>query len=278
MARLVGWRSVLALAAALLVATCGGATPGTPKADPLAGIYSSSGGGGALASVQALTKRFSELHPGVTFQVEETGSDAGINLAAAGQIDFGFTSRELKADELTKVKSVGIGLVGTGVIVNSANTVKNLSKEHVRKVFAGEISNWSELGGSNDEIKVFIREANAATRTNFEAYFFGGKATYAKTATEVNELEQTIKSVGSFRAAVGMATTSNRVLTDDTVRALSIDNIAPTIDNIVNGTYKIGRPLLIVYPADEATVKPAIKAFLDFVRSPEGQRIAASAN
>jgi phosphate transport system substrate-binding protein len=176
------------------------------------------------------------------------------------------------------VKSVGIGLVGTGVIVNSTNTVKDLTKEQVRKVFAGEIKSWSEVGGSNEEIKVFIREANAATRTNFESYFFGGKATYAKSATEVNELEQTIKSVGSFRAAVGMATTSSRVLTDDTVRALSIDNIAPTIENLVSGTYKIGRPLLIVYPADEAKVKPAIKAFLDFVRSSEGQRIAASAN
>ena len=278
MARLNGRLVTLVCVTALLAASCGGAGPSTPTADPLAGIYTSSGGGGAIAAVQALTKRFSELHPGVTFQVEETGSDAGVNLAAAGQIDCGFISRELKPDETTKVKAVSIGLVGTGVIVHSSNPVKNLSKEQVRKVFAGEIRNWSELGGSNDDIKVFIREANAATRTNFEAYFFGGKATYVKDATEVTELEQTIKSVGSFRAAVGMATTSSRVLTEPSVRALSIDNVAPTIESILNGTYKIGRPLLIVYAADESKVKPGVKAFLEFVRSPEGQKIAASAN
>jgi len=278
MARRVGWGSrAAALLAAALVVACGG-KPAAPTADPLAGVYTSSGGGGAIAAVKALTTRFSELHPGVTWQVEETGSDAGINLAAAGQIDFGFVSRALTADELKKLNTVNIGLAGTGVIVNAANPTKNLTKEQVRKVFAGEIKNWSELGWNNEEIKVFIRESNAATRTNFESYFFGGKATYAKDTTEVFELEQTLKAVGSFRASIGMATTSSRTLSDPTVHALSIDGVTPTTENLLSGAYKIGRPLLIVYPIDESKLKPATRAFLEFVQSPEGQRIAASAN
>ncbi|HEV8228552.1 MAG TPA: substrate-binding domain-containing protein, partial [Candidatus Limnocylindria bacterium] len=144
--------------------------------------------------------------------------------------------------------------------------------------FAGEIKNWSEVGWSNEEIKVFIREANAATRTSFESYFFGGKATYTKDASEVFELEQTLKAVGSFRASIGMATTSGRTASEPTIHLVSIDGVTPTPENLVSGAYKIGRPLLLVHLPDESKLKPAIRAFLEFVRSPEGQRVAASAS
>lgn len=270
---------VLIVALALVLAACGGtAKPPTPTADPLAGRYTASGGGGALAAVTALTARFSELHPGVKWQVEEVGSDAGVNLATTGAVDLGFTSRALTADEATKLKSVGIGLAGTSVIVNAANPVKDLTRDQVKRLFAGEITNWKQVGGEDLDVKVFVREANAATRSSFEQYFFGGKATYAKDATEVYELEQTLKSVGSFRASIGMATANQRTATEPTVKLLSIDGVAPTPENLVNGSYKIGRPLLLVFPTDQSKLRAGIKAFLDFVRSPEGQQIAASAN
>ena len=268
-------------ALALVVGTsvaCGGSAKPAPTPDPLAGLYTATGGGGALAAVQALTKRFSDLHPGVNWQVDETGSDAGINLAAAGQVDFGFVSRALTAAESPKLKTLNIGLSGTGVIVNSANPLKNLTKDQVRRIFSGEIKNWSEVGWEDLEIKVFIREANAATRTTFESYFFGGRATYTKDASEVFELEQTLKAVGSFRASIGMATSSSRTANEPTVHLLSIDNIFPSPENLVNGSYKIGRPLMIVFLPDESKLKPAVRAFLDFVRSPEGQAVAAGAS
>ncbi len=274
----VAQRALIA-ALAVLLAACGGtAKPPTPTADPLAGRYTASGGGGALAAVTALTRRFAELHPGVTWQVEEVGSDAGVNLVTTGANDLGFTSRALTADEATKLKSVGIGLAGTCVIVNSANPVKDLTRDQVKKIFAGDITNWKQIGGADLDIKVFIREANAATRSSFEQFFFGGKATYAKDATEVYELEQTLKSVGSFKASIGMATANRRASTEPTVKLVSIDGIAPIPENLVNGSYKIGRPLLLVFLADDSKLRPGIKAFLDFVRSPEGQQIAASAN
>ncbi|TMG40296.1 MAG: hypothetical protein E6H94_04125 [Chloroflexi bacterium] len=256
MACLVGRRlrrAALMLAVAL-AAACGGRT-GTPAPDPLAGLYTASGGGGALAPVQALTKRFAELHPGVTWQVDEVGSDAAVALATAGHVDLGFVSRGLTPDEGAKLKTLSIGLSGTGVIVNAANPVKDLTKEQVRRIFAG----------------------NAATRTSFESYFFGGKATYDKDASEVFELDQTLKAVGSFRASIGMATTSSRTATETTVHLVSIDGVAPTPENLVSGSYRIGRPLMLIYRPDEATLKPAIRSFLDFARSPEGQRIAAAA-
>ncbi len=268
---------VLALGASLVVA-CGGSARPAPTADPLAGRYTATGGGGAIAAVQALAKRFTELHPGVVWQIDETGSDAGVNLATSGGVDFGFTSRMLTADEAKALASVNIGLAGTGVIVNAANPVKGLTREQVKQVFAGQVSNWKQIGGEDADIKVFVREANAATRSSFESFFFTGKATYAKDATEVYEIDQTLKAVGSFRASIGMATASSKTASDPTVKLLAIDGVAPTPENLVNGTYKIGRPLLIVYPIDRSRVRPGIGAFLEWVRSPEGQRVAASAN
>lgn len=267
--------ATLALA---LVASCGGAAkPATPTADVFAGRYTATGGGGALNAVNALAKRFTELHPGVSFQIDETGSDAGVNLATTGGVDFGFTSRALTADEAKGLAFVNIGLAGTGVIVNSANPVTGLTKDQVRQIFAGQITNWRQVGGEDSDIKVFIREANAATRSSFESYFFGGKASYAKDVTEVYELAQTVKAVGSFKASIGMATASSQTAAEATVKLVAIDGVVPTAENVVSGAYRVGRPLLIVFPSDTSKVRPGLKAFLDWVRSPEGQRIAASA-
>ena len=267
--------ATLALA---LVASCGGAAkPATPTADVFAGRYTATGGGGALNAVNALAKRFTELHPGVSFQIDETGSDAGVNLATTGGVDFGFTSRALTADEAKGLAFVNIGLAGTGVIVNSANPVTGLTKDQVRQIFAGQITNWRQVGGEDSDIKVFIREANAATRSSFESYFFGGKASYAKDVTEVYELAQTVKAVGSFKASIGMATASSQTAAEATVKLVAIDGVVPTAENVVSGAYRVGRPLLIVFPSDTSKVRPGLKAFLDWVRSAEGQRIAASA-
>lgn len=269
---------LVALGVALaLVGGCGGAAKPAPTADPLAGRYTATGGGGAIATVNALAKRFAELHPGVVWQIDETGSDAGVNLATEGSVDFGFTSRALSADEAKKLGSVNIGLAGTGVIVNASNPLKALTKDQVKQIFSGQITNWKQVGGDDLDIKVFIREANAATRSSFESYFFGGKATYTKDATEVFEIEQTVKAVGSFKSSIGMATANSQTANEKTIRLLEIDGVAPTAENIVSGKYKVGRPLLIVYPADETKLRPGIKAFLEWVRSPEGQRVAASA-
>jgi phosphate transport system substrate-binding protein len=251
--------------------------PAAPTPEPLSGTYTASGGGGALPAVQALTARFKELHPNVDWIVAESGSNSAIKLVVANAIDVGFVSRNLTDAEKQQVTGIPIGFSGTAVVVNAANPITNLSKEQIRQIYTGELTNWIDLGWLEPTIRPYIREPNAATRQTFEAFVFGGSVpTYGKNVVQQMEVEAMLTAVSSFRGSIGIASTGSRTASDTRVRMVKIDGVAPTQENIASGAYKIVRSLAVIY-SNTAELKPAIRAFFEFVKSAEGQRIAASA-
>ena len=261
----------------LLMVSCGSAVPTAPTAQPLSGTYTASGGGGALPAVQALTARFRELNPGVNWIVSESGSNSAIKLVVSNTIDVGFVSRALTDAERQQVTGIAIGFSGTAVIVNAANPLTNLSREQLQRIYTGEIKSWVDLGWTEPTIRPYLREANAATRQTFESYLFAGAVkTWGKNVVEQMESEAMFTAVNSFRGAIGIASTGSKTATDKRVKMLSIDGIAATQETIASGDYKIVRPLAVIY-SNTAELKPAMKAFFDFVKSAEGQRIAAAA-
>lgn len=269
--------SVAALTLVLLSVSCGAAVPTAPTPEPLSGTYTASGGGGALPAVQALTARFMELHPGVTLIVSESGSNSAIKLVVSNTIDIGFVSRALTEAEKERVTGIPIGFSGTAVVVNSTNPVTNLSREQLLQIYSREAKSWLELGGIEPTIRPFLREPNAATRQTFEAYLFAGSpAAYGKNVVEQVEAEAMLTAVSSFRGAIGIASTGSRTARDTRVKIVQIDGVAATKENIASGAYKIVRPLAVIY-SNAAELKPAVRAFFDFVKSAEGQRIAAAA-
>jgi phosphate transport system substrate-binding protein len=264
--------------AALLVASCGGANPiAKPTDDPLAGTYVTKGGGGALDAVKALTSGFSATHPTVIWQgFDDVGSDAGVSLTVSGNVDLGFISRDLRAAEKGTVETVAIGASGTGVGVNGTNSVKALTKDQVAKIFTGQITDWKDVGGTPGTIRVLLREPESSTRAAFETYFFGStKPVYSKNAIEVFQIDETLKALGSFKDSIGMMTMNAKAFSTGDVRLLTIDNIAATSATLANGTYPIRRNLYFVSHTDPAKVRPGVKAFLDFVKGPEGTKILA---
>ncbi|MDP9252773.1 MAG: substrate-binding domain-containing protein [Chloroflexota bacterium] len=263
---------------ALLVASCGGAGPAAkPTPDPLAGTYTTKGGGGALDAVKALTSGFTAVHPTVLWQgFDDVGSDAGVSLTVSSTVDLGFISRDLRAAEKGTVETVAIGASGTGVGVNATNAAKALTKDQVAKIFTGQITDWKDVGGTPSKIRVLLREPESSTRAAFESYFFGStKPVYAKDAVEVFQIDETLKALGSFKDSIGMMTMNAKAFSAVDVRLLTIDSIVATRDTLANGTYPIRRPLFFVYNPEPAKVKPTIKAFIDFVKGPEGQKILA---
>ena len=263
---------------ALLVASCGGANPiATPTNDPLAGTFVTKGGGGALDAVKALTSGFSAVHPTVLWQgFDDVGSDAGVSLTVSSTVDLGFISRDLRAPEKGTVEVVPIGASGTGVGINASSLVKALTKDQVAKIFTGQITDWKDVGGGPGTIRVLLREPESSTRSAFESYFFGStKPVYSKNAVEVFQIDETLKALGSFKDSIGMMTMNAKAFSTAEVRMLTIDNIAATRETLANGTYPIRRPLFFVYNTEPAKVKPTIKAFIDFVKGPEGQKILA---
>lgn len=268
----------LIIFAALLAVSCGGAglpTPATP--DPLSGQYIVNGGGGALDNVKALTDAFVKLHPTITWQgLGDIGSSAGVNLAISGETDLGYISRDLTDAEKGKVEALSIGASGTAVAVSSSNPVKALTKDQVAKIFTGAITDWKDVGGTPGKIRVLIRESTAATRSAFEAYFFDGKKpTYAPGAIEVSTIDETTKAINSFKESIGMVTMNASTFGNTQIAFATVDGVAATRENLNSGRYQVRRPLYLVYNPATANAKPAIKAFLDFVKGSEGQKILA---
>jgi phosphate transport system substrate-binding protein len=271
-------KSLYLVLAALLVASCGGANPiARPTDDPLAGTFVLKGGGGALDAVRPLTAAFTAMHPTVIWQgLDDIGSDAGVKLTIESQLDLGFISRDLRAAEKGTVETIPIGASGTGVGVNTTNSVKALTKDQVAKIFTGQITDWKDVGGTPGKIRVLLREPESSTRSAFESYFFGStKPVYSKDAIEVFQIDETLKALSSFKDSIGMMTMNAKAFSTTDVRMLTIDGIAATRDTLADSTYPIRRPLYFVAHTDPAKVKPTIKAFLDFVKGPEGQKILA---
>ena len=274
-------RTVLVtIIAAGSVAACGGAAlPGTtqPTADPIAGQYIVNGGGGALDNVKALTDAFQKAHPTITWQgLADVGSDAGVNLVLSGETDLGYISRDLKDPEKGKVEALSIGASGTAVAVAATNPVKSLTKDQVAKIFTGQIVDWKDVGGTPGKIRLLIREPGSSTRSAFEAYFFDGKKpTYAPNAVEVTKIDETVNAINSFKESIGMVTMNASTFGNATIAFATIDGVAASRENLNSGKYQVRRPLYFVYNADPTKLKPAIKALIDFVKGPDGQKILA---
>jgi phosphate transport system substrate-binding protein len=262
--------------AILLTLTAGSCATGTaaPGAKGFGASLVISSGGGALAQVTALTKRFSEVHAGATWRIENVGSDAGISLVASGRSDLGAISRDLAPAERATVSLEPLGIVGTAVAVNPENAVTGLTLAQVRQVFTGELTNWRQLGGADLPIRVFLRDPTASTRQNFDEFVFAGLTpTYAAAATTLASNAEMVSAIHSFAGGIAMVTLKQGTVDDPKLRMLSIDGIPATITALDDGSYKIRRPLYLVYPIDVTRMKPDVKTFLDFVRSPDGQRI-----
>jgi phosphate transport system substrate-binding protein len=266
----------LAAVLATALVACGGLTLGQPSASTLpSGTYRGAGTGAGLESLTALAARFQLRHPNVTIKLEDVGADTSIALVANGDADFGFLSRDLKPEEKGRLTSIPYAGTGTGLAVNPLNAVGALTTEQVRKIYSGEFTDWSQVGGQPGDIRPLIREGGSSTRASFETYFFGGKPTYGKNVIEVVESGPTYQAIRDFKGAIAMITIQKTTAEDQTLRLLSLDGIAATTRNVNSAAYPVRRPIILTLHPDSTRLKPTVRAFFEFIKTTEGQEILA---
>lgn len=253
-------------ASVLVFAGCG-----SPETTTTTGALSGEINGGGSTSVQkvidAAGSEFTALNPDVKFTYSGTGSSDGIKGAKAGTYSFGCSSRDLKTEEKPGLKEITFAYDGIAMIVNPANKVTNLTKEQITNIYTGAITNWSEVGGADAPIVVVSREDGSGTRTAVEELLgFEEKLKPDATIKEGNGNVQT--TVAGNPNAIGYVSLT---FVDKTVTAIDVDGVKATVDNVINKTYKVSRPFLAFY--DETKNDEATLAFLDFLMSPEGQKI-----
>ncbi len=214
---------------------------------------------------EVLAEEYEAKHPEHKVEVQGGGSTAGLVAAANGLADVGTCSRELTAEEAKQFTPVVIARDGLAVIVHPSNPVKGLTKEQIRKVFAGRIRNWKEVGGRDLAIWPITREEGSGTRESF-MHLVMGKETISRRAL-VQESNGSVRElVRSDPSAIGYISLG---LVSE-VKALDIDGVTPSAKAVVEGRYTLARPFLFVV---KGAPTPDAQAFIDFVLSAEGQKV-----
>lgn len=227
---------------------------------------------------EKLAHEFMKNNTDVSIDIQGIGSSAGIKSTKDFIADIGMSSRNLKEEEKTwGLKEYEIAYDGISIVVNPSNGVDNLSKEEISNIFSGKIKNWKEVGGIDADILVVSREAGSGTRGAFEALMdltqkneMGKKLSIVKLDALIAEGNGAVKAnVASKENSIGYISLS---YIDETVKSLDVDKVEVSVENIVNGTYKVSRPFLMLSNGEETNLQ---KTFIEFVLSDEGQEVVA---
>lgn len=225
-------------------------------------------GSTSMAKVcQALGEAFQIKYTGVTVEKSGTGSGDAAKAVSAGTALIGDLSRDMKDEEKpADYEIVQIAIDGIAVAVNVDNKVTALTSEQVAKIFTGEITNWKDVGGADLKITVLGREAASGTRDGFESIFKVAKK--CKYAAELSSTGEVVTKVGSDKGSVGYVSLDS---VNKTVKAVNIDGVKASEENIINKTYKAQRPFIEIYK--KGTDSELVKAWFEFVKSDEGQAV-----
>ena len=230
----------------------------------LSGSVSTNGSTSMEKVIGALSEHFMADNSGVTVTYDPTGSGAGIEAASNGSADIGLASRALKDEEKAGgLTETIVALDGIAVIVNADSKVENLTVEQIGKIFTGEITDWSEVGGDAGTISCIGREAGSGTRDGFES--ITGTKDACKLDQELTSTGGVIEAVAGNPNAIGYASLS-AVEGKNTVKAVTVGGVACTEATVLDGSYAIQRPFVLVTKTGE-TLSDAAQAFFDYATS-----------
>ena len=235
----------------------------------------------AMAWAEAYQHNHSEV------QISVTGGGSGTGFAALinGTIDIANASRDIKDEEITAARAAGFEPVefivandAIAVVVHPDNPVEQLTLEQVARIYMGEISNWSELGGEDRPIVRLSRETNSGTHVYFlETVIRLGntedKSIFSADTLLLPSSEGIIAEVSDNPNAIGydgLGYITPGVKTIALARRAGEPYIMPAKETVVTEEYPISRHLFMYTRGQPEGV---VKEFLDWILSPDGQSI-----
>ncbi len=223
---------------------------------------------------QKAAEVFMNKYPDINISVRGTGSGNGIAALINGICDIADGSRPMKQSKIDKAKTNGIDPVeniiakdAIAIVVNLDNPISEISHAQLKKIYTGEITNWKELGGPDMKIVPITRDSSSGTFEIFEEKVLGKGVEMVSTAV-VQGSNQAIKTtVEKTKGAIGYIGLG---YVDSSVKVLKYDGVVPSKETVLSGEYEISRPLFMYTDGEP---QGAVKKFIDFVMSPEGQTI-----
>lgn len=251
-----------------------------PAEEALSGQLQLAGSTTVQPLAEVLSEAFMDANPDVVIEIQGGGSSVGVTSAGEGTVDIGNASRAVKDSEFETFPNLTVYTIaydGIAIITNPDLDIPTLTPDQVRAIFGGEITNFSEVGGPDAEIVVVSREEGSGTRAAFEELVMEYKDENGeKVLMPITESALLQQSNGQVSTIV--STTPNTVgflsfgYLSDAVKGVAIDGVAPTVENVKNGSYSIFRPLNML---TDGEAQGLAKAFIDYILSDAGQEIVA---
>lgn len=226
--------------------------------------------------VPQLAEAFKAANPGTSFEIAAEGSTTGITALIDGTAQIGMSSRRAKPTEMSAAAAKGVTLKptvvaydGIAIIVNASNPVKSLTRQQVEQIFAGDITDWSAVGGAAGKISIYTRNTSSGTYSDFKELAMK-KRDYAGSSQKMAGNEQIAAEVGKNKAGIGYV--GMAYVKAPGIKVLPIDGVAPSQTTVRNKSYVYQRPTFYYTnsePSGEA------KAFLDFTLSSKGSAIVS---
>lgn len=230
------------------------------------GTLKIAGGTAHIPVMKEAAKMVMDTNPDIRITIAGGGSGVGIKQVGEGLIDIGNAGRKATDKEISDYGLVMYkwAIDGVGVVVNPKNPVTELTTEQLQGVFSGKIANWKELGGVDRAINLYDRDAASGTRS----VFWKKGLKEAEVSTKAN----VVPSNGAMKTAIAGDPYSIGFVSvghiDDSVAPVTLDGVAPTLENVKSGSFAVSRGL---YSITKGEAQGMAKLFIDFIFSPTGQ-------
>ncbi|XPV75111.1 MAG: phosphate ABC transporter substrate-binding protein [Desulfovibrio sp.] len=244
---------------------------GLDKFKGQSGTIAIAGGTAHIPVMKKATKVIMTSNPDVRITVAGGGSGVGIQKVGEGLVNIGNSGRKASDEEVAKYGLVmfPFAVDGVATVLHSENPVSALTGDQVRDIFAGKITNWKELGGTDAAINIYSRDESSGTRSVY------WKKLLKK--GEVVASANIVASNGAMKSAISRDPNAIGYVSighlDGTVKAPTIDGVAASQETAKNGQYKVVRKL---YMNTKGNPEGIVKSYVEFITGPDCVEIIKS--